>query len=551
MPDRQNTLYYGDCLHILREMPAGFVDLIYLDPPFNSSRDYNTIFKNSDGSHPDAQILAFKDTWEWGAQAEREYRELLNTPHAGTLAERLMPTLRSCLGQNDLMAYLVMMGSRLVELKRVLKDTGSLYLHCDPVASHYLKIMLDSLFNPLNFKNEITWKRRRGVMHTTGSHKKYGAITDTILYYTKSDSYTYNQQFTRNDPDYLDYINKFFIYTDSNGRKYCVDNLASPSPRPNLKYEYKGYKPPEKGWAISREKMEQWDKEGRLEFPDNPDGRIRRKRYLDELPGKPVQSLWNDIDPIGSQASERLGYPTQKPLALLERIIETSSNPGDIVLDPFCGCGTAVHAAQKLDRKWIGIDITHLAVTLIKKRMRSAFPTARFRIEGTPKDLESARFLATTNGLEGRYQFQYWALSLIDAMPAQDRKKGSDKGCDGFIWAFSDPQKEPFRINISVKSGKIPSNHIRELGGMLGRDKVEICALLTLEPPTRAMIADALSYGVFQYHGHSFNRLQILTIEDALKGKKIDYLDLGDGKAMPKNARREYSPQKQYPLGGE
>lgn len=296
--------------------------------------------------------------------------------------------------------------------------------------------------------------------------------------------------------------------------------------------------------------MERLDKENRLYYTKN--NGIRIKRYLEELPGVLCGDVWTDIFPINSQSQERLGYPTQKPAALLERIIRASSNPGDVVLDPFCGCGTAVHAAQKLGRKWIGIDITHLAIALISKRLRDAFPDIDFKVEGTPQDVEAARYLAEHNGLEGRYQFQYWAVSLVGGIPANDKKKGADSGSDGFIWAYDSPYaKKPYKINISVKSGKIPANHIRELGGMLGKNGVEICLLLTLEKPSRTMLKDALSYGYYEYPDgvRKFPRVQILTIQDLFDGKKPQYLDLSpDGPSTLKSAKKEVKKQKQGSL---
>lgn len=545
-----NTLHYGDCLNVLRELPDNIADLIYLDPPFNSNRDYNTFFTTAKGTESSAQITAFEDTWHWGEQAEDEFSALLKNPDAGELGETLMLALRSFLGENDMMAYITMMASRLVEMRRVLKETGSIYLHCDPTASHYLKIVMDGVFGKENFKNEITWKRRTGTSSYVHKSKKFGAVTDTIFFYTKSNKFTFNPQYSWSGQGYKEYVDKFFRHVDEKGRRYRIADLANPAYRPNLIYEYKGYAPPKNGWAISKEKMELWDKEGRLEFPKNPNGRIQRRRFLDELKGKPVQSLWDDIEPLGSQDAERLGYPTQKPVALLERIIDASSNPGDVVLDPFCGCGTAVHAAEKLERQWIGIDISHLAVALIKKRMTEAFPECKFTVSGTPKDVDAARYLAESNGLEGRYQFQYWALSLIDALPANDKKKGADSGSDGYIWAYNAPDaKLPFKINISVKSGKIPANHIRELGGMLGKGGIEMCLLITLEAPSKKMKADALSYGKYEYpNGKEFQRIQIFTIEELLAGKKPDYIDYGVGQAMQKKAKKEVKKQVQFTL---
>ena len=541
----KNTLYYGDCLQILKELPDACVDLVYLDPPFNSNRDYNAFFSSPTGGKNSAQITAFEDTWHWGEQAEVEYHQLLHNPNAGQLAETLMPALRSFLGENDMMAYLTMMASRLVEMRRVLKDTGSLYLHCDPTASHYLKIVLDGVFGKENFRTEISWKRSSAHNDAKQGRKKYGNIRDIIFFYTKDKKYTWNWIYTAYDKEYIE---KNYRYDDGDGRKYRLDNLTAAKGGGDTSYDFHGTKP-YKGryWAYSRENMEKFLQEGRLYFPKGG-GTPSYKRYLDEMPGVPMQNSWDDIKP--ASGSEYLGYPTQKPVALLERIIRASSNPGDVVLDPFCGCGTAVHAAQKLGRKWIGIDISHLAVALIKQRMTSAFHDCEFEISGTPKDVESARYLAESNGLEGRYQFQYWALSLVDAIPANDKKKGADSGSDGFIWAYNDPNAtKPFKINISVKSGKIPANHIRELGGMLGKDSVELCLLITLEEPSKKMKKDAVSYGFYTYpNGKEFPCIQILTIQELLDGKRPDFLDYGCGKAMPKKAKKEVKKIRQGSL---
>lgn len=541
----KNTLYYGDCLQILKELPDACVDLVYLDPPFNSNRDYNAFFSSPTGGKNSAQITAFEDTWHWGEQAEVEYHQLLQNPNAGQLAETLMPALRSFLGENDMMAYLTMMASRLVEMRRVLKDTGSLYLHCDPTASHYLKIVLDGVFGKENFRTEISWKRSSAHNDAKQGRKKYGNIRDIIFFYTKDKKYTWNWIYTAYDKEYIE---KNYRYDDGDGRKYRLDNLTAAKGGGDTSYDFHGTKP-YKGryWAYSRENMEKFLQEGRLYFPKGG-GTPSYKRYLDEMPGVPMQNSWDDIKP--ASGSEYLGYPTQKPVALLERIIRASSNPGDVVLDPFCGCGTAVHAAQKLGRKWIGIDISHLAVALIKQRMTSAFHDCEFEISGTPKDVESARYLAESNGLEGRYQFQYWALSLVDAIPANDKKKGADSGSDGFIWAYNDPNAtKPFKINISVKSGKIPANHIRELGGMLGKDSVELCLLITLEEPSKKMKKDAVSYGFYTYpNGKEFPCIQILTIQELLDGKRPDFLDYGCGKAMPKKAKKEVKKIRQGSL---
>jgi len=430
-PITQNTLFYGDNLPILRDYVSDeSIDLIYLDPPFNSNRSYNVLFKDESGASADSQIAAFDDTWHWGPSAEDIYDELVtgNNPAVASM----ISALRQFIGTNQMTAYLVMMAARLVELHRVLKPTGSLYLHCDSTASHYLKIILDTIFSPVNYRNEIIWKR-------TSAHgnakRNYATISDIIFYYSKSDNLIFNQQFMSYSDEH---IKNSYRYVDENGRKYTLSDLRNPSDRPNLKYEYKGYKPHPNGWAMTKEKMAQYDAEGRLYFPKDPNGRIRLKHYLDEMPGNPVSNIWDDIQPIGSAAAERLGYPTQKPLALLERIIQASSNPGDLVLDPFSGCGTAISAAQKLGRKWIGIDITHLAIAMHKNRLKDMFgiePKKDYQVIGEPMDHADAHQLAK----DDRYQFQWWALSTIQAMPLggaagqKEGKKGSDRGIDGII----------------------------------------------------------------------------------------------------------------------
>ena len=520
-PITENTLFYGDNLKVLREyIPDESVDLIYLDPPFNSNRNYNVLFKDESGTDSEAQIVAFEDTWHWNEAAQHTYDELRK--QAPDHVTRMIEALHGFIGTNQMMAYLVMMAARLVELRRVLKSTGSLYLHCDPTASHYLKIVLDTIFGSQNFRNEIVWKRKTGRGDTGGTSKKFGTTTDLLLFYGKTEATTFHQLYRANNPEYIE---KFFKYVDEDGRRYRSADLSSPSPRPNLTYEYKGYKPPHNGWAISREKMEQWDAEGRLIFPKSKDGRIQRKRYLDVHPGESIQNLWDDISPIGPQAQERLGYPTQKPLALLERIIQTSSNPGDVILDPFCGCGTAVAAAQKLGRKWIGIDITHLSIALQKYRLQEMFPDTKFRVVGEPRDIGAANQLAQ----DDRYQFQWWALSLVRAKPlggqegSKTGKKGSDKGIDGVIAFIDDAYDKSKRVLVQVKSGHVKSGDIRDLVGTVQRENAAIGVFITLEAASRDMITEAVSAG--SYHSPGWNsdypKIQILSIADLLRGAKV------------------------------
>ncbi len=359
MPD--NVLYYGDNLDILRDCVADeSVDLVYLDPPFNSNRSYNVLFKEANGSAADAQIAAFDDSWSWGPTAEETLREIETTaaPH---IVEMMQAIVRF-VGRNDLTAYLVMMAVRLIELHRVLKPTGSLYLHCDPTASHYLKVVMDTIFGPVNFRGEITWKRHSA---HNDARLTYAAVSDAILYYAKSGDAGFNVQRVPLDEEY---VRKFFRYADATGRRYATNSLASPSPRPNLTYEYKGFAPPRNGWFVSLEKMQELDRQGRLEFPRKPTGRIRLRYYLDEMPGSPVSNVWDDIGALSGSHAERLGYPTQKPLALLERIIQASSNPGDNVLDFFAGSGTTGAVCLELGRNFILVDNNPQAIEVMKKR---------------------------------------------------------------------------------------------------------------------------------------------------------------------------------------
>jgi adenine specific DNA methylase Mod len=362
-----NHLYYGDNLDVLRRHIADeSVDLVYLDPPFNSNRSYNVLFRGRSGTESQAQIEAFDDTWTWSQDAERLFTELL----AGDLpvaVKDALEALRRLLGDNDVLAYLVMMTVRLAELRRVLKKSGSLVLHCDPTASHYIKIILDAIFRPDRFRNEIVWRRTsvKGDART-----RFGRNHDILLVYSKGDNPVFNRLTVAHSDEYR----ARFRFNDNDGRGMYRDGpLDSPNLRKNLKYEYRGSAPPENGWRVSREEMERLDRDNRLIMPKRPGGRIWRKLYLQEQPGVPLGDVWADIAPINSRAAERLGYPTQKPLEMLERVILSMSNTGDVILDPFAGSGTAIDAAQKLGRRWIGIDITTLAVDLIDARLRHAY----------------------------------------------------------------------------------------------------------------------------------------------------------------------------------
>jgi site-specific DNA-methyltransferase (adenine-specific) len=511
-----NYLYYGDNLDVLRRyIKDDSVDLVYLDPPFKSNQDYNVLFAEKDGTKAASQFKAFEDTWEWNQLSAAMYEEIVES---GGRVSDVMQAFRRFLGTNDMLAYLTMMAPRLVELRRVLKPTGSIYLHCDPTASHYLKLLMDAIFGAELFRNEIIWKRKAGRGETNNAAIRFGVTADSLLFYVKSAAASLKRQYRPNNAEYI--LSKF-THVDSQGRRYHLDNLTSPSYRPNLIYEYKGYPAPAKGWAVSRARMEQMDAEDRLYFPKDKTKRIRRKRFLDELAGETVDSLWDDIPPINSQAQERLGYPTQKPEALLERILTASSNEGDTVLDPFCGCGTTIAVSQRLNRNWIGIDITHLAIGLIKSRLRDAFGEAvskTYQVIGEPVSLPDAVELAK----EDPYQFQWWTLGLVGARRAEHHK-GADKGIDGRLF-FHDEESGPTKqIVLSVKSGHVSVRDVRDLRGVVDREKAQIGVLLTLEEPTKAMETEAASADFYKSHWGSHSRLQILTIAQLLDGKRIDY----------------------------
>lgn len=514
-----NMLYYGDNLEILRNrtyFPDECVDLIYLDPPFNSARTYNVLFKDESGSESESQIVAFDDTWHWGYESQDAYHYLATK--ASEPVSRIIGALKDILGNTPISAYIMMMGVRLVELHRVLKPTGSLYLHCDPTASHYLKILLDAIFGTENFRNEIAWQRTNAKSLST---KNLPKNHDVIFRYTKSDIWTWNTPYKAHDEKYL---RKFYRYTEpGTGRIYRLGDLTNPNKnRPNLEYEFLGIK---RVWRWTRERMQKAYDEGRV--VQVSEGTVPRvKHYLDEQKGIRVGDIWTDILPIQAHAAEKLGYPTQKPVKLLERIIAMSSNPGDVILDPFCGCGTTIAAAQSLGRHWIGIDITHLSIALQKYRLKDAFGDISYTIMGEPADIEGARQLAQ----EDRYQFQWWALSLVRAKPIggseEDRKgkKGRDRGIDGVI-NFLELGEKARRVIVQVKSGKVKSGDIRDLIGTLEREKAAIAIFITLEEPTRDMIAEATNAGYYVPPALAgevkYPRVQIFTVEQLMLGASI------------------------------
>jgi DNA modification methylase len=503
-----NLLAYGDNLDVLkRHVATASVDLVYLDPPFNSNADYNVLFEQH-GEKAAAQIKVFEDTWAWNTVAAAAYQGVVEG--GGEVASTLR-AFRTMLGTSDMLAYLSMMAPRLVELRRVLRSTGSLYLHCDPTASHYLKLLLDAVFGPQNFRNEIIWKR-------TSSHsdaRGYGAVHDVLLYYVASDEATWNRVYQAYDPAYVE---QYYRYTDERGRRFMSGDISATGLQGGgYQYEWRGVT---RIWRVPEQTMQKLDAEGAIFYTKN--GFPRRKRYLDESKGLPAQDVWTDIEPLRSWHAERLAYPTQKPLALLRRIIEASSKPGDVLLDPFCGCGTAVEAAQELGREWVGIDITHIAMGLIKHRLASRFGPGivdSVSVIGEPTTVEDAAALAA----EDPFQFQAWALGLVGARQATSAKKGGDKGIDGRLY-FHDVVGGPSReIVISVKAGHLVPAFVRDLAGVLGRESAEIGVLLSFEEPGSGIRAEAASAGFYESNGKLYPRVQLRTVGELLAGHGIEY----------------------------
>lgn len=505
-----NLLYYGDNLDVLRRhVKDESVDLVYLDPPFNSNANYNVLFAAKDGAQAAAQIQAFEDTWRWDQTAARHFAETVEA--GGKVADALLAFERF-LGSSDMLAYLSMMAPRLIELRRALKPTGSLYLHCDPTASHYLKMLMDAVFGAERFQNEIIWKRTSA--HS--SAKRFGPVHDVILFYSRSDDMTWVGGYQAYDAAY---IRQRFARGEERPWK-DADITGSGIRHGETGETWRGFDVTAKGrhWAYPPSELDRMDAEGRIYWPKKKGGWPRMKTYLDEMDGVPLQDVWTDIFPINSQAQERLGYPTQKPVALLERIVAASSNPGDVVLDPFCGCGTTIEAAQKSGRSWIGIDVTHLAISLIKVRLRDSFgDLARYQIIGEPTTAEDAAELAESD----KYQFQWWALGLVGARPTE-QKKGADKGIDGRLY-FHDGGKATRQIIFSVKGGKLKATDVRDLRGVMDREKAEIGVLLTFDPPTQPMRAEAASAGFYTSPWGKHARLQLLTVAELLAGATVDY----------------------------
>jgi DNA modification methylase len=536
-----NTLYYGDNLDILRRyIKDESADLVYLDPPFKSNQNYNVLFQELDGTRSNAQMKAFKDTWIWDDEARRVYEHVVES---GGAVASVMLALHTFLGASDMLAYLAMMAPRLVELRRALKPTGTLFLHCDPTASHYLKLILDSVFGPKRFLNEISWKRSSAHSDTKQGMKRCGRIHDIILLYSKTDQYTWNTLYA---PYTKEYLESEYRHTALDGRRYKETDLTAAKPggdveyqwhvkrptradarweadltdeyrNPKADYEYKTVTPYDgRFWGYSKANIVKFAEGNHLIHRST--GMPRLIQYADEMPGIPLQDLWDDIPPVAGK--QDLGYPTQKPIALLERIINLTTNKDDLVLDPFCGCGTTIAAAQKLDRQWIGIDITQAAIVVIKKRFKDNFsPEVGLRVIGEPTALPDAAALAKSEP----YQFQWWALGLVGARPTEE-KKGADRGIDGRLYFHDEPKGRTKQIIFSVKAGKLHANYVRDLVGVINREKADVGVLISFEEPTKPMRTEAIEAGYYNSpNGKKYRRIQLLTVSQLFEGRTVDY----------------------------
>lgn len=519
LPPWKNKLYFGDNLDVLREYVSDVsVDLVYLDPPFNSNATYNVLFAEQGGDKSVAQITAFEDTWHWGRESEIAYQEVVKD--GPKQLSDLLQALRSFLGQNDMMAYLTMMAPRIVELHRVLKPSGSIYLHCDPTSSHYLKLLMDAIFGLSNFRNEIVWKRGHTFKH---SGNQFPRVHDVLLFYSKGSQVIFRKIFREYEQGTL----RNYTYDDNDGRGvYRLQALRT----------------------YGEETIKKFEKDNRIYVTGS--GKKWLKQYLNEKAGKSVDDFWDDIPSMEILRDEQLGFPTQKPESLLERILEASSKEGDTVLDPFCGCGTTITVAERLNRHWIGIDITHLAIALMRHRLQTTLGSelSPYEVVGDPKDLSSAEALAKHD----RYKFEWWALGLAEARPAQDKKKGTDSGIDGYIKFFDDNSSIAKTIIVQVKSGHVGVKDIRDLKGVLEREHAPIGVFVTLQRPTRDMLKEATTTGFYMpedFEKLRFPRLQILTIEQLLNGQQVEYPPFAPAATFKRSQQKgKETPEKQNHL---
>ena len=527
-----NKLYYGDCLTIMQDLPVNTVDLIYLDPPFNSNQNYNAIYRDGTGRPLPVQIEAFCDTWVLTEERERAIRTMPVLMRENDIDDatvefwRLwMHALRNT--QPRLLAYLSYMVERLIVMYRLMKPTASLYLHCDPTASHYLKALLDALFGHNNFRNEITWQRTES--HNTAG--KYGNVADKLLFYSKSEYMTWNQQFhDYGDQKFSDKQLKRFRHVDEDGRRYRLDDLTAPRPDSDSgKFEWRGTMPgTTRGWGYKIEQLEEWWRTGRIHAKRDGTPRMDGlKVYFDETEGKALQNIWTDISRIPNTSAERMGYATQKPLALMERIIRSSSNPGDLVLDPFCGCATTLEAAQRLGRRWIGIDIAiHAIKRVAQVRLveRCALKEGRdFEIEGVPKTIEGAQDLWERD----KYQFQKWAVEQVDGFVTQ--KRSADGGIDGRIYFDMPDERDLQSMVLEVKGGKhVTIQALRALRGVLDTGDAQMAGLIIMEPlgdrQQRNFAQFMAQAGDLEINGFPYPRMQMLSVKEILQEGKCFHL---------------------------
>jgi DNA modification methylase len=517
---RSNRLFYGDNLTIMQRMPSACVDLIYLDPPFNSQRSYNLIYRQLTGHPVPEQVEAFCDAWELDAEKEEMARKMPLVLREYDADEGLVQFWRAWIDalrhtQPRLLAYLVYMTYRLYEMRRLLKPTGSIWLHCDPNASHYIKVIMDGVFNHVNFRNEVIWQRNTGKSlmsrRLPGSH-------DVLLAYQRGDSARWNAEamFTAYDlKDLPEKTAQKYGQRDPDGRLYQLDNLVNPNPdRPNLTYEFLGVT---RVWRWTKERMQEAYEQGLVVQP-RPGAVPRLKRYLDEQRGRPFGDVWTDIPPLNSQADERLGYPTQKPVKLLDRIVRLCSSEGQVVFDPFCGCGTTIYAAHLNKRKWIGCDIAIWSVKIVRDVLLKRYGLEEgrhYHVTGVPKSAEAAQELFE----ESPAQFQNWAVEFAGGF--KSNKLSGDQGVDGRLWFET---KEGLRgMVISVKGGAVTPAHVRELRGTLERERdTELAGFISLREPTKGMREEAAAAGRYEYQGRPYDRIQLRTVADLFAGRGFD-----------------------------